>query len=441
MPISVAIVGAGPSGFYTAAALLKSCEDCRIDILDALPTPYGLIRGGVAPDHQSTKGVWRAFARTAADPRVAYYGNVRLGPDLGLEELRGLYDAVVIATGAALDRRLDIPGGDKRGAFGAAEFVGWYNAHPDFRDLDPDLDTPAVCVIGIGNVAIDVARILVKTPEEMATSDLPDYAAKAIHSAPIRDVYLIGRRGPVEAKFTNKELSELGKLADCVPLVDPAQLPDGVTGEMSDRDRRLSEKNLTTLRDFAERRSDEKRKRLHFVFFAKPVEVLGNESVASLRLERTRVESGRAVGTGETFEIGCGAIVSAIGYRMQPVDGAPIDPNTGVVANRDGRVAEGVYVVGWAKRGPIGVIGTNKTDGDVAAEQIAADIAQGSKPGRAGLERLLAERNVRWVTFEDWQRIEAAETAAAPPGAPRRKFTRIDEMLAALDGDPAVTKG
>lgn len=173
MSISVAIVGAGPSGFYTAAALLKSCEDCRIDIIEALPTPYGLIRGGVAPDHQSTKGVWRAFARTAADPRVAYYGNVRLGSDVGLEDLRDLYDAVVIATGAALDRKLEIPGGDKRGTFGAAGFVGWYNGHPDFRDLDPDLNTPAVCVVGIGNVAIDVARILVKTPEEMATSDCP----------------------------------------------------------------------------------------------------------------------------------------------------------------------------------------------------------------------------------------------------------------------------
>lgn len=243
----------------------------------------------------------------------------------------------------------------------------------------------------------------------------------------------------MEAKFTNKELSELGELADCVPLVDSAQLPAEVQGEMSDRDRRLSEKNLATLRTFAERNSDEKRKRLHFVFFARPVEVLGNESVTGLRLERTRVESGRAVGTGETFEIDCGAVVAAIGYRMQPVDGAPLDPKTGMVANQDGRVAEGVYVVGWAKRGPVGVIGTNKTDGDVAAEQIVADIERGHKPGRPDFERLLTERGVRWVTFEDWERIEAGEVAAAPPGAPRRKFTRVDEMLAVLDKKAAAT--
>ncbi|MFQ5773488.1 MAG: FAD-dependent oxidoreductase [Kiloniellaceae bacterium] len=438
MPLSIAIIGAGPSGFYTAAALVKSGLDCRIDILESLPTPYGLIRGGVAPDHQSTKGVSRSFGRTALEPQVGYYGNVELGRNLSVAELGQIYDAVVLAIGAPVDRSLDIPGGDKHGAYGAAAFVGWYNGHPDFCDLDPDLRTPSVCVIGNGNVAVDVARVLVKTPAEMATSDLPDYAAKAIHGAPITDVYLIGRRGPAEAKFTNKELSELGELEECVPLVDLAQLPEAICGEMSDRDRRLKEKNLATLRAFARRRPEEKRKRLHFVFYAKPVEVLGGDRVEGLRLERTRVEAGRAVGTGETFDIPCGLVVSAIGYRMHPLQGVPVDERTGVVRNRDGRVAEGLYVVGWAKRGPTGVIGTNKSDGDVVAAQIRADIPEGRKPGRPALERLLRERAVRWVSFAEWQRIEAAEVAAAPPGAPRRKLIRINDMLAVL-GENALS--
>jgi len=437
----VAIVGAGPGGFYTAAALVKLGLECRIDLIEALPTPFGLIRGGVAPDHQSTKAVSKAFARTARDPHVRYYGNVEVGRDLTLDELRGMYDAVVLALGAPVDRGLGIPGADKRGVYGAAAFVGWYNGHPDFRDLDPDLDTAAVAVIGNGNVAIDVARVLVKTPAEMASSDLADHAAEAIRAAPIADVYVIGRRGPAEAKFTNKELAELGELEECVALAEAAQLPDAVDGEMSDRDRRLREKNLATLRQFAAHDPSDKGKRLRFVFCAKPLKVLGGARVEGLRLERTRVERGRAVDTGETFEVPCGLIVSAIGYRMHPIAGVPMDESGTHVANRDGRVAEGLYVAGWARRGPTGVIGTNKADGDAVAEHIRDDIAQGRRPGRAALEALLAGRGVRWVGFAEWELIDAAETAAAPPGAPRRKLVRVEDMLALLGQDaPAVTK-
>ncbi|HEY5598809.1 MAG TPA: FAD-dependent oxidoreductase [Kiloniellales bacterium] len=432
MPLQVAIVGAGPSGFYAAAALLQADESCRLDIIEALPTPFGLIRAGVAPDHQSTKGVSRAFARTAQAERVGYFGNVLLGRDVSLDELRGLYDAVVLATGAPQDRPLGIPGGEAAGVYGAAAFVGWYNGHPDFCDLAPDLNTAAVAVIGNGNVAIDVARVLAKTPAEMASSDLADNAAAVIHKAPIEDIYLIGRRGPVEAKFTNKELSEMGDLADCVPLVDPAQLPAEVADDMSDRDRRLREKNLATLRDFSRRQPGEKRKRVHFLFYAAPVEVLHDARVHGLRLERTRVEGGRAVGTGETFVIPCGVVVSAIGYRMPPLPGVPMDERTGVVAHRDGRIAEGLYAVGWAKRGPVGVIGTNKADGDLVARQITETIAAAGRPGGPGLWALLAKRGVRLVSFADWQRIDAAEVAMAPPGAPRRKLIRIKDMLAVL---------
>ncbi len=441
MPVQVAIVGAGPSGFYAAAALLRADPNCRVDIVEALPTPFGLIRAGVAPDHQSTKGVSRAFARTAQESRVGYYGNVVLGRDVSLDDLRGLYDAVVLATGAPRDRPLGVPGSDAVGVYGAAAFVGWYNGHPDFCDLDPDLNTSAVAVIGNGNVAIDVARVLVKTPAEMAASDLAENAAAVIHRAPIEDVYLIGRRGPVEAKFTNKELSEMGDLEACAPVVDPAQIPAqipaAVEGEMSDRDRRLREKNLATLRDFANRPPGSKRKRVHFLFYAQPVEVLSN----GLRLERTRVDGGRAQGTGEFFEIPCGVVIPAIGYAMPPLPGVPLDEAKGVVANDDGRVDDGLYAVGWAKRGPVGVIGTNKGDGDTVARQIGEDISEGGRPGGTALESLLAKRAVRWVSFTDWQRIDAAEVAAAPAGAPRRKLIRIKDMLAVLaDSEDSVTK-
>ncbi len=433
MSVSIAIVGAGPGGFYTAAALIKSGPDCRIDMIEALPAPYGLIRGGVAPDHQRTKAVTRTFAKIAAHERVAYFGCVRLGRDVSLAELRDRYDAVVLALGAPLDRKLAVSGGDLPGVYGAASFVGWYNGHPDFADLAPDLNVKRVCVIGNGNVALDVARVLVKTPSEMASSDLPDHAAKAIQGAAIQEVAVIGRRGPLQAKFTNKELRELGGLADCLPCTDAEDMPDAVTGVAAGRAKRLAEKNLETFRDFACREAAERRKRIRFFFNARPAEVLGEGRVEGLRLERTRLRDGRAQGTGETFDLSCGLVVSAIGYRMAPLEGVPMDTETGVVRNRDGRVEAGLYVVGWAKRGPTGVIGTNKHDGDAAAAQIALDAGPGGRPGRGALEELLRSRGIRWIDFQDWRRIDAAEIAAAPKGAPRQKLIRINDMLAILD--------
>jgi ferredoxin--NADP+ reductase len=433
MPVTIAIVGAGPSGFYAAEALARSGVDCRVDIIERLPAPYGLIRYGVAPDHEKTKRVTRGFERTVGHERVGYYGNVELGRDLTLDELCGLYDAVAVATGAPLDRPLGIPGADKAGVYGAAAFVGWYNGHPDFRDLDPRLDAPGVAIIGNGNVALDVARILAKTPEELSGTDLPDYAVAALHAASVAELHLFGRRGPVEAKWANVELREMGCLADCLPVVDPAQLPESIANGLSERDRRLQEKNLATLRSFAGLEAGTRRKRLYFSFYAKPLEVLGGDRVEALRLERTRVEAGRAVGTGETFEVACGLIVSSIGYRAQVIEGLPFDEGSGVVANRNGRVAEGLYVIGWAKRGPSGVIGSNKPDGVTLARQIAGDFGPGRKPGGPALEKLLAGRGVRWIGFADWKTIEAAEVAAAPPGAPRRKLIEVDDMLAVLE--------
>ena len=433
MSLSVAIIGSGPAAFYTADALVKSDNDCRIDIIERLPCPYGLIRFGVAPDHEKTKNVMRAFAKTAAHEDVNYYGNVEVGRDIGLNEIREMYDAVVLAVGAGSDRAVGIPGEDKKGVFGSATFVNWYNGHPDRRDLNPDLNVGAAVVLGNGNVAIDVARVLVKTPAEMAATDLPDYAAQPIQSAPLTDVYMVGRRGPNEAKYTNVELREMGHLENCVPQIDAAQLPESVEGEMSDRDRRLAKKNLATVREFVDRNADEKPKRVHFVYFAQPVEILGDDRVTGVRFERTEVRDGRAVGLGEFFEIPCGLVIAAIGYISRPVADTPFDESGGIVENDDGRVDTGLYAVGWIKRGPSGVIGTNKPDGKLAAEQIFTDHgAGGGKSGRAALEALLAERGVRAVNLSEWQTIEAAEIANAREGAPRKKFVSVAEMLAAL---------
>ena len=433
MTIKVAIIGSGPSGFYTADSLLKRDSDVQIDIIERLPTPFGLIRGGVAPDHQTTKKVAKAYEKTALKDEVAYFGNVEVGKDVTMDELRDIYDAIVLAVGAPTDRKLGTPGTDKAGVIGSADFVGWYNGHPDFTELSPDLNVAAVAVVGVGNVAIDIARVLVKTPVEMAATDIADHAAKAVQASPLTDVYMFGRRGPIEAKFTNVELREMGKLENCMPIVHPDQLPDQVTGDWSDRDQRLKERNLATMREFLDVDPTGKAKNVHFEFFANPVEVLGGDRVEGLRVERTKVEDGRAVGSGEFFDVECGLVVAAIGYYSIPIEGVPFDSDQGIVVHQDGRVGDGVYAVGWIKRGPTGVIGTNKPDGDTAAQQIFEDVGEGTKPGREALKAMLDERSVRVVNYADWQKIEAAEFAAAAGEAPRCKFVTVPEMLAALD--------
>ncbi len=435
MSVSVAIVGSGPAGFYTADALINSGDDVRVDFIDRLPTPFGLIRGGVAPDHQTTKNVARKYEKTALMEPVRYYGNVEVGRDVSLTELREIYDAVILAIGAPRDRLMNIPGEDKTGVFGSADFVGWYNGHPDFRDLNPDLNVSTAAVIGVGNVAIDVARLLVRTEEELAKADIPIHAEKAILESPIDDVYIFGRRGPVEAKFTNVELREMGKLEQSVPVLDAGQLPEGV-GELSDRDKRLKEKNLETFREFATRKPDEKPKRVHFRFYASPTEVLGGDRVEGLRLERTKVEDGRAVGTGEFFDIECGLVITSIGYRSDPLEGAPFDEKQGIVPNHDGRVDEGLYAVGWIKRGPTGVISSNRPDGVTVAEYVHNDFGAGTKdakPGREAFEKLLKERSIRSDSYADWKKIEAAEIENARGEHPREKFVTIEEMLDVLD--------
>ena len=439
MSLSVAIVGSGPAGFYAADALIKLGIDCQIDLIERLPTPFGLIRGGVAPDHQSTKRVTKAYERTAQAEPVRYFGNVHLGRDLSLEELREIYDAVVLAVGSPKDRPLEIPGAEKRGIIGSAAFVGWYNGHPDFVDLAPDLQAETIAVIGNGNVALDIARLLGKTRAEVACSDITDYAAAAIEASPVRAIHILGRRDAGHAKFTNKELKEMGALADCAPIVDPRDLGAGVPPDLDARDRRLAEKNLATLKGFTELDIGAKSRRVVFDFCAKPLEILGGEKVEALRIERTCVAAGRAQGTGETWDLPCGAVITAIGYRGPAIPGAPFDDRRGTFVHDDGRIAPGLYAVGWCKRGPTGVIGTNKADGDLAAKQIFEDVEPCGKPGRERLKALLRERGVRHIDYPEWKRIEAAEEAAAAPGAPRRKLVTVGDMLALLDENRAGT--
>lgn len=424
MGIAVAIVGAGPAGFYTVEALLEHSDAVSVDIIERLPTPYGLVRAGVAPDHQSTKQVARKFEQTTLADRVHFYGNVEVGRDLSIDELRAAYDAVVIAAGSPNDRRLGIPGEHLRGVYGASTFVGWYNGHPDFRDLNPRLGA-SVVVVGNGNVALDVARVLVKTRDEMAASDIPAYALEAITSAGIETVQVLGRRGPAEAKFAPAELREIARLVDCAPGVDPTELPDGVGGD----------KALTLFRSFAGSPDTGKARRLRFRFFLAPEAILGEDEVAGIRCQRTCIEEGRVVASNATVELPCTTVVTAIGYRASPIAGVPFDEEHGRVRNDEGRIAPGFYAVGWAKRGPTGVIGSNKPDGALCAEQIAADAAarpRTARPGRAALESLLGNRHIRYVTFDDWRLLDRAEVARADLPAPRRKFTSFAEMMGVL---------
>ncbi len=433
MGLTVAIVGSGPGGFYSAAALVKDIPDCKVDIIDRLPTPFGLIRAGVAPDHQSSKKIAKIFERTALSPQVRFLGNVEVPRDVTIAELRGLYDAVVLATGAPRDRRMGIPGEDLAGVYGSSEFVGWYNAHPDFNALSPDLDTGTAVVIGAGNVALDVARLLAKTGTEVRATDMAHYAADAIDVSPVKDIHVYARRGPLQAAFTHKEVKEFGELDNAVTLVDPSVLP-GEDVVLEDKGRGSQEKNVGYLREYAGNKGDEKPVRIHLEFYAMPVEVLGeNGKVIAIRMERTRLDdNGRVVPTGETFETPCNIVVACIGTQSVPLDDVAYDEKNQRFLNQEGRIEEGLYVAGWAKRGPSGTIATNFPDGEQVAKYCKELTPDAFKQGPAGLDRLLADRKVRVVDYADWKRIEAAEEAGATHGAPRRKFTTIPEMIGAL---------
>lgn len=430
-----AVVGSGPAGFYTAEALDKAYgEQARIDILDRYPVPYGLIRFGVAPDHQSLKAVSKRYDKVVESSGVDFIGNVTVGRDIAVAELLELYDAVILAIGAPHDRKLGIPGEDLPGVVGSAEFVGWYNGHPEFADLNPPLDGTHAAVIGNGNVALDCARILSKTRHEFEGSDIVGHALEALDRSSIRTVTILGRRGPHQIAMTPKELGELGHLEAASPIVEAADFPPVEADEALEPGQR---KSITILREFAAAPADAaKPKRMVFDFFARPVAIEGDGKAERIVVERTELdEAGSARGTGETYEVPASLVVSAIGYSTPQMEGVPYDDRGGKFSNDGGIVGDRLYAVGWARRGPTGTIGTNRPDGYEIAGQIAAAMPAGSssdKMGAEGLKRLLAERGVMPTDYDDWRKIEETEVGRARPGSPREKFVRVEDWLNTL---------
>ena len=460
-PARVAIVGAGPAGFFAAEALLKAGGASAIDIINRLPPPYGLVRDGVAPDHQAIKSVARVYSKLLARNEIRYFGNVTLGTDVSVDDLRDRYDQIVYAVGAQSARRLGIPGEDLRGSHAAFEFVAWYNGHPDYRDARFDLDAEHVVVIGNGNVAIDVARILVLSLDRLAATDIADHALAALRRRRVKRVTLLGRRGPAQASFTNPELREFGRLDGVGAEVDPRELDLDPQSEASLEGNAVKTRNMNTLRGYAETAPGDGDRIVHFRFLVSPVEILGGEDgrVTGVRVEKNRLvpqEDGymRSVGTGETEVVPCGMVVRSVGYRGKRIPGVPFDERRGIIPNESGRVVgagsgtvPGEYVVGWAKRGPSGVIGTNKSDAaatvalmreDREAGIVAGCLREGGDPAAAAprcvadLADLLRQRGVRLVDEAAWRRLDEHEAARGrAEGRPRVKLCTVEEMLEA----------
>lgn len=427
-PLHIAIVGAGPAGCYTADQLTRRLPDARIDVYDRLPTPYGLVRGGVAPDHQGTKAIVRQFERSFARGSVRFRGNVEVGRDVAYEDLKAAYHAVVIASGALEDRRLGIPGEDLTGVYGSGRFVGWYNGIPDCSGLAPRIDGPAVAIVGNGNVALDIARILGKTPAELAASDICAHAAAQLARAGLTDIYLIGRRGPCEAAFSTAELAELGRLERVAPCVD-SPLPAEPPADWDETRRKAALKNLEILRGFAATEWTGRPLRLHFLFHAAPVAIADEGAVAALRLARSPLADGEEA----EFTLPVSTVITAIGYRARPIPGVPFDAGRGIVEHEEGRVEPGVWTTGWCKRGPQGVIPANRSDALATADAIAANLAatdQPAKPGGSAIDARLQDHGIEVVDFPGWQRIDTQEVAAGQ-GKPREKLVATAALLAA----------
>ena len=442
-PLRVAVGGAGPAGFYAAAALLASDLGVEVDLLERLPTPWGLVRLGVAPDHPNIKAVSRAFEKTAAHAGFRFFGNVEVGRDVTHEELTRLYDAVLYSVGAQTDRSLGIPGEELPGSWAATEFVAWYNGHPDYQHLSFDLSGERAVVIGNGNVALDVARMLALTPAELATTDTTDAAIEAINAAGIREILVVGRRGPVQAAWTPVEVGELGELAGADILVDRAdlELDDASAAELAAAPPTVK-RTVEHLRDYAARDPAGKPRAIRLRFLRSPVAILGEERVEAIELVRNELVEGRAVATGETETVPCGIVFRSVGYLGVPLPGVPFDERSRTIPNEGGRVAAGVYCAGWIKRGPSGVIGTNKKDATETVERLLEDARAGALPPREGgsLEELLADRGVEAVLYEGWQSIDAAERAAGEPhGRPRVKLVTWDDLLAAARATERAT--
>lgn len=453
-PYHVAIVGSGPSGFFAAASLLKAADgsehpDVAVDMLEMLPTPWGLVRSGVAPDHPKIKSISKQFEKTAADPRFRFFGNVSVGEHVQASELAERYDAVIYAVGAQSDRALNIPGEDLPGSIAAVDFVGWYNAHPNFEEATPDLSGSRAVVVGNGNVALDVARILVTDPDVLGLTDIADHALESLRPCGVDEVVVIGRRGPLQTAFTTLELRELGELDNVDVIVDPAQL-EGVTDEDAAAAGKTAKQNISVLRDYAKRSPRPGHRRIVLRFMTSPIEIKGDGRVESIVLGRNELvtdETGRvsARDTGEREELPVQLVVRSVGYRGVPTPGLPFDEKTATIPNTGGRVAgsRNEYVVGWIKRGPTGVIGTNKKDSQDTVDTLLADLANAGPDGLADFpddhaDRLadwLASRQPKLVTTAHWELIDAHERAAGEArGRPRVKLPSLAKLLRVSHG-------
>ncbi len=450
-PLRVAIVGAGPSGFYGAEHILKDGDlHAQVDLFDRLPTPFGLVRGGVAPDHPKIKSVIRVYEKTAARDGFRFFGNVKIGHDIEVEELERLYHAIVFTVGCETDRQLGIPGEDLPGSHAATAFVGWYNAHPDYADREFDLSGERAVVIGNGNVAMDVARMLALTDHELRQTDTADHAIEALDAKGIREIVVLGRRGPVQAAFTNPEIKELGEMEDADVVVDPQEVeldPASKAFVESDEADKTTRVNYETLKEFSERQPEGRKQRIVLRFLASPVEIKGDGRVESIVVGRNELveEAGtlRAKDTGEREELECSLVLRSVGYTGIPIEGVPFDESRGLILNEGGRILDshdsghktGHYTAGWIKRGPSGVIGTNKKDALETVQHLLADVEaekllSPENPDPVAVEDLLQEKGVRYISFEDWQAIDQAEVGRGEPhGRPRVKFVRVEEML------------
>jgi ferredoxin--NADP+ reductase len=457
-PFRIAVVGSGPAGFYAAGHLLKdSSANVEVDMIERLPTPWGLVRSGVAPDHPKIKSVSRVYEKTAAHPRFRFFGNLHLGDHVSREDLLGHYHAIVYATGSSVDRPLGIPGEELPGSHAATEFVGWYNGHPDHTDLEVDLlSAERALVIGNGNVALDVARMLMLTGSELAPTDTADHALEVLARSNVREVIIAGRRGPAQAAFTNPELRELGELSDADVLVDPAELDRALAvADTQAEENVIARQNVEILRDYSRRAPVGRRRQLRLRFLLSPVELIADEqgrvgAIAMVHNELVPEPDGtlRARPTDEGETIAAGLVFRAIGYRGVPLPGVPFDERRGVIPNEGGRVTDpgsgavlpGEYVVGWIKRGPTGVIGTNKKDAQETVDAINADLSSSgdgrapplrpTAPDQDAVRELFEARQPDLVTYDGWLEIDRHERARGEPeGRPRVKLTRIEEML------------
>ena len=454
-PLRVAIVGAGPAGFYAADAFLKQDDViAEVDLLDRLPTPFGLVRSGVAPDHQNIKNVTRVFEKTARHPRFRFFGNVCFGEHLSLADLAAHYHQVVFTTGAETDRSLGIPGEDLDGSHSATEFVWWYNGHPEYRDCAFDLSCERAVVVGVGNVAVDTARILMRDPEELAETDIADYALDALRASTVREVVMLGRRGPAQAAFTTPEIKELGELegVEVVVRPDEAALDPLSREDLDASGDRPTTKKVEVIQRYAEQGPTGAPRRITVRFLVSPTELLddGNGRVGGVRLVRNalyRTDDGRLRprATDATEDLTCGLVFRSIGYRGVALPGVPFHDRWGVIPNEGGRVTgdggplPGLYVAGWIKRGPTGVIGTNKADAQETVAHALDDAAadrhlRPAHPAAEAAERLIRERQPHCFSYADWEHLDAIETTAGSEcGRPRVKLTRLDDMLSALE--------